>query len=82
VADRQYCLVAINERTDKKTVLTSSPVTLDEAHTMRSKFYPRPRGAARNVRIQVEEIDMIRWQRACYDGMIRERPNATERRLP
>lgn len=47
-----YRLVAINEKTGKKAILTSSPVTLSEAHTMRLKFTPH-----RLRRIQVEPVE-------------------------
>lgn len=47
-----YRLVAINEKTGKKEILTSTPVTLSEAHTMRLKFNPH-----RLVRIQVEPVE-------------------------
>lgn len=49
--DRMYNLVAINERTNKKVILTSSPCTHKECCTMKSKFTPRP-----GVRIQLEEV--------------------------
>ena len=51
LGDRYYRLVAINERTGKKTPLSDDTLTLNEAHTMRSKVTASP-----NVRIQVEEV--------------------------
>jgi hypothetical protein len=47
---RNFHLVAINERTKKRTMLNSSPLTLDEAYIMRAKFK-----VAKGVRIVVEE---------------------------
>lgn len=52
---REYNLIAVNEKTDKKTYLNSSPLTHAEAVTMKSKFNARP-----SVRIQLEEISSAR----------------------
>ena len=45
----RYHVVAINEKTGLRTILTSAPLGLGRAQIMCSKFNP-----ARNVRIQVE----------------------------
>jgi len=47
---RRYDLVAINERTGREVVLTSSPLSQSEAVSMKSKFIPH-----RSVRIQLRE---------------------------
>jgi hypothetical protein len=49
--ERMYHLVAINERTGKKTRLTSSPMGHQRAVTNKSKFNPR-----KDVRIQLEPV--------------------------
>ena len=43
--DQEYRLVAVNDRSGKRTVLTDAPLTLNEAHTMRSKFTAHPDAA-------------------------------------
>jgi hypothetical protein len=52
--ERLYRVVAINDRTRRKEVVASGPLTHREAMTVISKFHPRPRGA-RGVRFMVEE---------------------------
>ena len=47
---RSYHMVAVHERTGKKTTLSAKPMPHKEANTMRSKFNARP-----NVRIQLEQ---------------------------
>jgi hypothetical protein len=54
---RLYHVVAINDRTGRKDYCTATPVTHHEACTIRSKFFPRPKGAyPAHVRIQLEEV--------------------------
>lgn len=48
---RLYHLVAINEKTNKKTYLTGYPMTHEECCIMKSKFNPH-----KDVRIQLEEV--------------------------
>ncbi len=57
--ERTYRLVAINEKTAKKTILSTDPLTHHEAVTMKSKFNPH-----RDVRLQLEEIEAPRAKRA------------------
>lgn len=52
---RRYHIVAINEKTNKKTYCTSSPLPHDEAVTMLSKFSPHKRIDAAHIRVQLEE---------------------------
>lgn len=48
--ERMYNLVAINERTNEKAILTSKPATHSECCIMKSKFSEHPLR-----RIQLEE---------------------------
>ena len=57
--ERVYHVVAINERTGKKTYQTSTPMTHHEATNMLRAFHPRPK-QARHVRIQLEEASRDR----------------------
>ena len=52
---RLYHIVAINERTGHKEYLSIVPMVHQEATTMLSKFFPRPKGAPSHVRLQLEE---------------------------
>lgn len=52
-AQAQYMLVAVNDLRGTESIACPGPFSLSEAYTARSKFYPRPKGAAQRVRIVV-----------------------------
>ena len=56
MSTRYYDLFAVNERTGMTEKLNLAPLTHREAVVFRSKYYPRPRGAAQHVRIQIEPV--------------------------
>ena len=61
----RYMLVAVNDRRGTETIACPGPFTLGEAYTARSKFYPRPAGAAQDVRIVVRYFEQ---EPACCGG--------------
>lgn len=55
-SERLYHIVAINERTGKKTYMTSTPEPHHEATVILSKMVRRTKGAGKHVRYQLESV--------------------------